>query len=900
MEQINVENAHSIANQIATYVKNDERLCALFCAQPSISLKVYEQTARYYANQSYNTNILNKIIPHGFFQKLNEMVQNINILRALKTYDQEITLISEYMEIDKKEIQQLVKQLKIKNNEDVTERNNRYKASETLQDIIRKFTAKYKENYIKKIIENKLAEIKGHIIPTTPVAKELLEPEVFIKNVLENQNLRDVIEQIIYNVVGIESEDFYLKDVLYGTFKDAQEKNNNEYAETAKAFNIIKPENYSIYKKNKAEIRLCDHYIPKLNKSTKSYSIEGKKVILYLLKLKTSTTRDDPATIKEFEQYKQLINKDVLILIEDMAPLIISTDTYSCISLKDNNFSYVPPPQLNEIEKKECSDYELAIKKVKKIQNKIYKYYKRQQGLTNTWVKSVNPKEENSPLINNENNQIDISYYLSFSKIKNLIDNLSLEKIHNLNSEHFEELKSLLVDKGLLWAYISENIDINTMTLIIKNFDSIAYNTEKEKINIDNLEEIIKNAKLFQYANDLVIGLVGIRNVAKVINYNQFAGTDITEELIYSRLRKVVDLSVRSERIDKSSLPFNCNVQFDDYSVIRYHNNDPDVFACGIDTKTCFFISVNENDFFFYSLLNKNGYIVKIVNNAGELVARASCFRKNNVLMINGIRCRNNNVLARNAEECNEFKRIVELMKIFSEKMITLTSNDICPIDYVVCNRAGILENAYFENKFEKVNEILFQEPINIYDEDWQEFVHLYDNQEQMLQEVPITPNKSFTTDFGCNYPAVLIASRNNRGLLHPSDIKYNDQPDTYERPRKAIQAFIGAEITEEILEQINRIRALNCFQGTPEEQNYKIKNYQLLRRTDNIKNITLGEDWYIVSYNTGEIEKVLANEDNRRTLEEVRTCVENYYIEPKTQPEENVKLYISPQILKY
>lgn len=900
MEQINIENARTIAEQISNYVNNDERLCALFTVQPHISLKVYEETAKYYANQSYNINVFNKVIPHGFFQKINETVQEASFLRAIKKYDQEITLIAEYMQIDKKEIQQLIKNLKININEDVTAKNNRFQAAEDLQELIRKFTAKYKEDYINKIINQKLEEIKGHIIPVKSVEKELLEPEVFIKSVLVNPNLRIFIEQVIYSELGIPSEGFYLKDVLNGTFIDDQYKDNNNYTETAKAFNIIKPENYSIYLRNKDEKRLHDNFIPALNSLTKYSSKKEKEIILYMIKLKSSKIKYNPTTSKELEQIKQVLSKEIQQGIEKIATLIASTGSYKSLSLKDDKFYYELPPQLSKLEKLECSEYEKAIKKVKKIHDQIYKCYKRQQGTIKTWAKSTNINEEENQLIIDENNQIDISYYLNFDKVKILINQISLERLHSLNTKHFEELRSLLVEKGLLWAYISGNIDLDTIALIINNFDSIAYNTEAENINIENLEEIIKNAKLFQYASDLVIGLVGIKNVAKIINYNQFVGTEVTDEVIYSRLRKVIDLSVRSERTDKSSLPFNCNVQFDDYSVLRYLNNDPNVFACGIDTKTCFFISVNENDFFFYSLLNKNGYIVKVENNEGELVARASCFRKNNILMINGIRFKNNNVLARNAEECTEFKRVVELIKIMAEKMITLTSNDICPIDYVVCNRAGILENSYFDRKFEKVNEVLFTEPINIYDEDWQEFIHLYDNQEQMLQEVSVNGNKSFTTDFGCNYPAVLIASRNNMGLLHFSDISYNDQPATYERPRKDVQAFIGAEITDEILEQINRIRALNCFYGSKEEQDQKTRAYKLLRDTSNIKNIILGEDWYIASYQDGTIERVLANPDNRKALEEVRTSIENYYIEPKTQPEENVKLYIPPTILKH
>ena len=132
-----------------------------------------------------------------------------------------------------------------------------------------------------------------------------------------------------------------------------------------------------------------------------------------------------------------------------------------------------------------------------------------------------------------------------------------------------------------------------------------------------------------------------------------------------------------------------------------------------------------------------------------------------------------------------------------------------------------------------------------------------------MLQEVPYSPDKSFTTDFGNHFPALLIRSRDYRPLFSPRDIAYNDQPATYERPKRDIEEYIGLEITDEILARVNRIKALSCFIGTEEQQLRKQKAYRLLKKSE-IKSIEIGDDWYTLLKTDGSIEIVRAKNPNR------------------------------------
>ncbi|MDE5889061.1 MAG: hypothetical protein K2H20_03480, partial [Bacilli bacterium] len=237
--------------------------------------------------------------------------------------------------------------------------------------------------------------------------------------------------------------------------------------------------------------------------------------------------------------------------------------------------------------------------------------------------------------------------------------------------------------------------------------------------------------------------------------------------------------------------------------------------------------------------------------------------------MINGIRCLNNKVIPENQEDLEEFANIVKLIELMAKKMINLTTNDECPIDYVVCNKAGILENDFFSNRFESINPDLFREPINVYSPEWTEFVHLYDHEEeQFLQEVPFSPDKSFTTDFGNHYPAIMITSRNNMALTSPRHISLEDQRAEYIRPRRYPEEYIADEIDDNILARINRIRALSCFTGPKAIQEKKKADFHLLKVTSGIKNIILGEDWIAITLEDDKVISVFANENKEAYTE--------------------------------
>lgn len=890
MEQVNIKRAEIIAQSLRDYIGDHKRIQELFTSQPAMKMEVYKKTTIFYATKMYEEHMIsNEAIPHGFYAILEEEIKNNGLLPTFKKYKKEITLISETMQIEEKELLNILKYLRSTSSANPDNTMEQQNARNTLKEIIRKFTAKYKENFIKNIVNEKMALLKSRTTKVeSPKNQIFLTPEGFVNFVFSNQPVKETIEVMVSDLLGTMINDEQLREIIIATFE-------KDY--TTAILNILKIETPPSYEKcirSRHQNRLKKNYEPILNKNLSLATDEEKIYAIRVIehKVKEKKLREQGISIPpmaELDDYKKLFTNADLQLLEEISSILSKTNA-SLILLNGKFRFYITETPTKE-ETEEAKNYESILKNTKSIHNHMYNLYDRQNKMIGLFT-----TKSPTPISSSEDSyQIDADIWFTEEKIKKAIDKVDRIKLANMSDKTYKILKDFLLDGGLLWTYVADNIDVEIFTKIINNFDSIVACCSKDEININNLHRLIRKANLYDYANDLMIGLVGQDILAKVINYNQFSGVTVTDEIIHKRLRKLVDLAVKAENTPTSSLPFTCDVTLGNYKLQRYKNNDPRIFTSGIDTKTCFFISVNENDFFFYSLLNKNGYVVKVVNERNEVVARASCFRKNNVLMINGIRCKNNNIIPNSKEDFEEMKQIVKLIELMAKKMIEITSNDICPIDYVVCNKAGILENSAFESNFEQVNSDLFREPINIYDKDWEDFVHLYDGQEQLLQEVPHNPTKSFTTDFGNHYPTLLIASRDYMALTSPRNISLNDQPSTYERPRSIIKQYIGEEITDDILDRINRIKALDCFYGPEEVQEKKKKEYKLLKDKKTIKSIILGEDWYKLTTIDNQIE-IIYNPNSRISYQEALDYIFESQLQGPQEIDHDIKIYQYPQ----
>lgn len=826
-------------------ITDDEVIKKLFYKVPSSSIYAFKKTLTYNATKEYYKS--NKLLPNNFFASLEESLKKGSALRTYKKYEKEFEKMEDFFNIEKKYFVKLLKEL-IENKSSET----RYKAVENIKNLIRNYNSKSKGHYLKLYNEKALKQLKPMCY------KKDKGINISSSDLNINYSFVDFIKEIreknpvLYNKLLEYMEDasnIVIDDIIYDVFELVNEDANLD--EFLNIFGIYKPFGYDkdYIKKCKIKNRIKDNFEPLLN--NEGYTNEYKELLVKYIneKVTESSVNDTYHKISTTDK----INIEVLFSLlkkMDIKALLISNKIVLDSEIK--------------IDKDRIKRYKIYEEQVSRI--KIFinvckkKWLEEKRKKASLYIDNDKYFEYDEHAFDDTNYVINADSYIDYSLIVEIIDGIDKEKLYNLTEEELKSLSNLLNNKDLLFTCLTGNISLEEILLIINNYSSIVYYLKKSDFNINDIDNLLRIAKTFTYVNDLEIALIGYDNLVKIINYNQFAGVDVTDDIIKLRIKKAVYLMTKSELINKSSLPYDISVNKGNLKLERYLNNDPNILVSGVDTKTCFFISVNENDFFFYSLLNKNGFVVKITDDKNNFIARASCFRRNNILMINGIRLKNNEINPKNKEQRDTMKKVVELIEMMSEKLIYQTTGDECPIDYVVCNKAGILEGNDFEHNYEMIENKLIREPINIYDDDWQAFVKINDKTPDMLQECSIDTTTSFTTDFGDNYPAILIKSRNNMGLLRPSDISLKDQDDTYKRPRKETRIYMPDEIDEKILAKVNRIRALYTFIGTEARKKPKRENFKLLKKTDDISKVVVSDDWASVVYKNGDKEFTYTN----------------------------------------
>lgn len=839
---------------------NKPNLHYLFNTELFASISRFKQTSEHKALREYEQYSCSPdFVPHNFYSILEKELKKHSIEEVTTKYKKCFLNIAKYTETTYEELIELITIIKYKNN-NMVNKLNVTKAYEKLKNTIRKFNSVYKMEFIKEKMSIYIENLKKISLKKEKQTNEFrkltekpIDVSLFINYLFAIQEIKDAtysIYKIIYEKEPTEEE---LKNFLHSMCDVSQEK------AIEKTIELSKPDCIELYLKDKASTRLKNNYLDKFLDTIKKYP---RKVQNYIVEYLNSNTLS-PKTLSN-ELY--LSDKELFVTIKQLLK-----DANGSISLTNDTIVINLPFKITEEQRKECKKYILKLKQLKKykfIQRSFFDMYRNQ---------SQHMAKINSDKKDTEKQFDDINYSINYEKMLNrdniilLFNEIDEKTFEALTINQMASLKRLLIDEELLISYYNGNINFTILINILKHFGSIYAHLGEDKITLSNLNEIIMISKLFEYADDFTIGLVGLDVIKKVINYNQFAGTKVTDEVIKSRIKKVIDLAKRAEKTKFSSLPYDSDVTYQSYKLERYKNNDPNVFTSGIETKTCFFVSVNENDFFFYTLLNKNGEVLRVVDKDGNFIARASCFRKNRVLMINGIRLKNNKIHPENKNDEEEFIKIVTLFKEMARKLIEITADAECPIDFVVCNKAGILENNIFEDEYEIVGQEFLMDPLNRFDEDWKEFVSMYEGEENLLQEVYSGCTTGFTTDFGGHYPAILLYSRNNRTINKFRDIGYEDPAPIYKRPRTTPKILVPAEIDKEILDKVNRIKALSCFEGDQLEQEIQRKNYRLLTDTSNISSLAIGEDWYYIEDFNGNAEIIFANinEDNLNEIKQ-------------------------------
>lgn len=708
-------------------------------------------------------------------------------------------------------------------------------ASSNIKALIKQYNSKAKEQYIKEYVDVNLEQIKGYFqCVTRNICIADNQTEYVLSMLNDNVKIRNIIKNQINDYFGIVLEndqlETFISNVIYNN-----EKDNYKLLD----INYNKKENLQI---TKSYNRLNRNFLTKINEYFYTKEEQGIFDVLNYYIMDSGSLINVPRTangifcgvinsfikeddISKLKDYYRIFSKEKIDLLIRLRPIFRESGSYLDIDLDQNKFVIKSNYEIldyadERLYKKISRDYT-------KIHNKIHEYFYMVATFFNK-IEEDN-KNKDSILFTDDNYKlVNLSYLTQIDKYKKIIDGIDIDAIKSLcvDDKSLQHLKQLLIEDGLLACFVCGNSDVDQILNVINNYKFV-FKDSNDDYSINRLSVILKKAELGKYLDDFTLSLLG-EEVAEKIVYNfQFLQGINTPESMKLRLRKAKDLMIKAETRNKSGVPYFDPIIYEDISLTRYNNNDSKILTSGIDTNTCFKICANDNDYLFYSVLNKNGMVVYFEEN-GKLCGRFTAHTRNNCLLINSIRSLECDYGYNSKEQCIQDDKIITLVQLFGRKMIEFTTNSNCPIDFVVANKSGILESSKYDNNFELIDEKLFTQFVDTYNDDFEEFRHLYDNSEQLLQEVPHYRSgckQPFTTDFE-HYPIVMITSRDNRKLNRLWDISIDTPDCVYERPLKPVLQGKNRKLNSEELERARKINALEYYYNGGNPKDYVIPAY--------------------------------------------------------------------------
>lgn len=759
-----------------------KRLKDLLKPLPIITISSYRKIYEIEAEEQWKQlKSKNRDLFSSFFQRMYIQLEIYGIEKVEKDYNNNLHIMAEVLGKDYDDIRSKIISLNyfLKSNDT----KNIEKIKEDLKQYYKKFVILSKKRFVNEYVDDKLNSIKKYFskICSNKILKQMTENE-FINVIKSRDNLYGKLLNGVNANFNINLSNLDFERMIISIL-------NKQDEETYKILNIKKPEFYDDIKQMKSFRRLRANYVRKIRENIKPelYGICEK----YL---------NNPLENKNLKSY---FSQEQILFLNDIINLM--KESKSIVDFNNDMLFLSEYKEFTKENKKELEKFNYDISIFNEIKKIIFDMYIREKETYNELYKiveeDVNNKELSGDIIFNDSNfeLTDFSYAFDEKIIKNFISKLEEESFLSLNNYEYMKLKDLLISDKLLAPMLYDNLNQAKLYELINNFHNIYSIIDYSLINKSNLDLIFKKLNVYKYANGKQINMLGLEVLEKIINSNQFMDVKVTEDDIKERLVKAEDLLNRAENVTLSTVPY-IDVNKNGVYISRYLNNDPKILTSGIDTNSCFKLSANDNDFLYYTILNKNGFVIKFTNKDGKLLGKAIGIRRNNILEINGIRNSDNSNLITSKEQYTQYKNMLEAFDLYASKIIKETKDTNTPIDFVVSNKAGLLESSEFNDRYEILGSHLFDNPIDTTNDDWYKFVHTYDGcKKNYLQQA--SDNTIFTTDFG-HYPVVMIKKRDGKNLERLFDISYDDPEAIYERPDsrgKVIHNYIDSDFIRKV-----------------------------------------------------------------------------------------------------
>lgn len=756
--------------------EDGEKLNSLLINSIDLTIYNYRQYLLFKGNMLYDTQ-----------ESSNKMNLSRMLMDSIASTDYETT-VEKY----KKDIESLASIIKVDTNYIKTILNSYYvslcsqdknrmsKLSAIIKEYVRKYNAILKTNYANSYANQNIDKIREFFaLKEQAQTGNSIDLSIIVRNYIERYGIE--LSNEIFQVFNIYIEQKKLEEFVTNfSKKDAL---NYEILNLDEPVACKKSEAIKVYS------RIEKNFLPILNKAV---------------------TPQLAVAIRKFlcgdESVKNLISKCLQKTLRELRCLIVKLDCEVMYNAAENKFylsnfdTELTQEELNEIE-----SYNQKCKLYAKMKKKFVAF----KGGSNS--PRIITKYDESVFSDYNYESTEEYYYLrNFEFMADFIDQFEAKDIDVLEFEHVKKFLMAIIPCLIVDA------DFDNIKFLVDFICNANKFNREQKFCIEELQVAFKLSTFYDYVNEIILSTLG-ENVCKKLIFNtQFIERKNDKELISLRLQKAVYTMYLAHQKKTSSIPYFEDIEYKNIILSRYNEADEEILTSGIDTNTCFKLDGNDNDYILYSILSSNGLIVKIIDkNSGNICGRMTANLYFNVLIINGIRVSGNEYIASSLEEEERNQNIVEAVKILAQKLIELTSNTPCPIDFVLTNKAGILEsNLYLAHN--EIIEGILDNSIDTFNDDFESFKNMFKEHPEYLFQ--LNPNSEssfygkppFTTDFG-SYPLILVEARQGKRLNRRWDIASTPQESIFERPSTVYSNGTG-KIPREHLSQCSKIKSFVIF----------------------------------------------------------------------------------------
>lgn len=667
---------------------------------------------------------------------------------------------------------------------------------------------KPKENIIynerKRIGKDYLSKLKFRIFvrALTDPNKELYE--AYFKDDYNLDNIKNDYKELLGNEADFDS---ILEHVLIPISNDRFDKFN-----CLTKLGINKPENTDSYINYLEDIKVVTKLNNKIKKYKKKYDNEIVLNIMNYLCYGNEITNN--ILLKEKNELKKLL------------PSISDLNGELYVDKNSMKFIYKDNMDIYNIE--EIIEYDNYTKILDGIISK-----------TETFVNN-----------NVDNEKVKNSFSRDYFKA---IDTSS--SIFPLNSYYYEPKKRVFALKDI--EKIFSGYDITKHKKISSDLKKFLYKDKNIIMVADGYyDDIVNNfgyimsswmkikryvAELDKNLNDL--SLIGIENLITLLDFERdMVGKELDKDVIRGitddgfyevldlkqRVNMLIDLYKSSFKKISSTVPY-LSMVYDEFKIFIADSYRHDTLK--VMKNSLFRIGSLGNDFFHYSILNKNGLQIIIYKN-DELVSKILGVRNGNTIYLNGL-------------EGEYYDIYPELLKGFARELIRLTSNSKEPIEFVTMVNNDKLS---FENGCQIDSTLcpIINNPINTMYVDYDDFVK---------NDNLINKDEIIYTNYADNISTLLASSQ----VVDKNNFKYYDADNEYLRKRRNVLK-LSNNIGEDYLNRIDTILSL-CKE---EDENININDISL----STIDTIYLADDFVLFVTDKKKIMKFVLPYDERANEE--------------------------------